>query len=622
MKNDQKRYSLYTILGVIVASVMIVALIVQLLYIYFSVNKRLSHAISDQTQICMKQLKKTIKPKIESMQVSDYETIIENKMAHQAILAITIDDHNMAQKLGQKSFVVGRMRNNDWIVTHNLDHIKQIEQNKNFFNILKESIYTQDGKKLATITIYGSRKSINDDLNHLILNNFLFILIIYLIIFLIIIYFTKKYILSPIVDISESLNNLDEDGVPKEPLRQYGGSTQLYALTTAINIMRTQIKQNKDTLKQKNKEQTILLSLFDLGDSVLFKWNNDKVWSIESVSANSFSLFGYTQEEFLEHNVNYIDCVHPDDLNQVTNDLIDAITNSKKYFKHKHYRIISKEGKIKWVMDYTVILRDKDDNITHFIGYITDITEEKKKDRIIAEQSKLASMGEMIGNIAHQWRQPLSVISTAATGMKMQKEFGILDDKTFSQNCDMINENAQYLSETIDDFRNFIKNEKSYVDVDIANVLDKSIKMVESSLRNNNITTIIDIKDSITIQANYNELTQAFINILNNSKDAVVDYIKNDETKLIFITTKSVFNGLYVEIKDNGGGISADIEDRIFEPYFTTKHQSVGTGIGLDMVYKILVERYKASIDVQSPTYTYENKSYKGASFKIFFEAV
>jgi len=91
---------------------------------------------------------------------------------------------------------------------------------------------------------------------------------------------------------------------------------------------------------------------------------------------------------------------------------------------------------------------------------LVDITDIRDKDKLLFEQSKLASMGDMIGNISHQWRQPLSVISTIATGMKMQKEFGILNDEKFYKNCDTINTQAQYLSKTIDDFKDFIKGDR------------------------------------------------------------------------------------------------------------------------------------------------------------------
>ena len=185
-------------------------------------------------------------------------------------------------------------------------------------------------------------------------------------------------------------------------------------------------------------------------------------------------------------------------------------------------------------------------------------------------------MGEMIGNIAHQWRQPLSVISTGATGMKMQKEYGALDDKTFNDTCDSINENVQYLSKTIDDFRNFIKGDVSFKVVNIHEILDDTLNLLRASLSNNYINLVLSIDDDLQINANKNELQQALINIINNAKD----------------------NSLELKIYDNGGGIPLEIIDRIFEPYFTTKHQSHGTGLGLAMSHKIIAQRHHQTIFV------------------------
>ena len=184
---------------------------------------------------------------------------------------------------------------------------------------------------------------------------------------------------------------------------------------------------------EKTKEQDILLSLFDKGDSVLFKWNNDEHWSIDHVSSSVQKLLGYSQSEFMNSKITYDQCIHKNDLQNVIKEVEDGSKSNKDFFKHAPYRIVSKSGDIKWVIDYTVIIRDEENNITHYLGYINDITQEKLKEKILSEQSKLASMGEMIGNIAHQWRQPLSVISTAATGIQLQKEHNILTDEQFNE---------------------------------------------------------------------------------------------------------------------------------------------------------------------------------------------
>lgn len=251
----------------------------------------------------------------------------------------------------------------------------------------------------------------------------------------------------------------------------------------------------------------------------------------------------------------------------------------------------------------------------HILLSMKDIT----KNKLFEEQSKLAAMGEMIGNIAHQWRQPLSVITTISSNIKLRSEYDQLEDYDIESDMNIIMQQAQYLSKTIDDFRNFIRNTKDVHKLSLKDTIEKTLSILHSAMINNSITIITDLKDDIEIEGYENELIQSFINIINNAKDAIKENVKNDE-KLIFIDTKKEDSSLIITIKDNGGGISDNIIHRIFEPYFTTKNKTVGTGIGLSMTYKMITERHNASIDVYNEEYIYNNKNYKGACFKITFK--
>jgi len=246
------------------------------------------------------------------------------------------------------------------------------------------------------------------------------------------------------------------------------------------------------------------------------------------------------------------------------------------------------------------------------------IIESKKvfeKDRILMEQSKLAAMGDMIGNIAHQWRQPLSVISTGATGMMLQKEYGCLSDAHFNKTCTAINDNAQYLSRTIDDFRNFIKGDGTKRLFLLENTINSFLNLVEGSIKSRTINVITDLQIDIQIDSYENELTQCLINIFNNAKDALEE--NKIEEKLIFITTSLKNDTAIIKIKDNALGISPKIINKIFEPYFTTKHQSQGTGLGLHMTYNLIVDGLSGTIEVDNLSYNYKEKSYTGAEFII-----
>ena len=372
-----------------------------------------------------------------------------------------------------------------------------------------------------------------------------------------------------------------------------------------------------ETLEQrvyeKTKEQNLLLSLFDKGSSVLFKWNNDEHWSIDYVSSSVESLLGYKQEDFMNNNISYDKCIHKDDLDRVIKEVTLESQLKKDFFKHEPYRIITRNKDIKWVMDYTVIIKDENNNITHFLGYINDITDEKEKEKIMIEQSKLVSMGEMIGNIAHQWRQPLSVISTASTGIIVQKNYGTLDETKLIDTCEAINDNAQYLSKTIDDFQNFIKGDRTKNIFSLKDDIDSFLHLVEGSIKSNNINIILNLQEDIKINGYENELTQCLINLFNNAKDV----LKEEKNKLIFISTLITEDKAIIKIKDNGGGVPNNIINKVFEPYFTTKHKSQGTGLGLHMTYNLIVDGMDGTIEVKNRTYKYETKEYTGAEFII-----
>ena len=231
-------------------------------------------------------------------------------------------------------------------------------------------------------------------------------------------------------------------------------------------------------------------------------------------------------------------------------------------------------------------------------------------------------MGEMIGNIAHQWRQPLSLISTIASGIKVKMEFKQFDEKELVPDMENIIKQTNYLSNTIDDFRNFIQNSNDKGEICVSEIIKKTLSILNPSIVNHNITIVLNTNDDIKIDGYENQLIQALINILNNSKDALKENIKDSENKFIFIETKSIKDGLILRIRDNAGGIPEGIINKIFEPYFTTKHKSIGTGIGLSMAYQIITKHHNAHIFVSNDTFEYNHKIYTGACFSITFKNI
>ena len=275
---------------------------------------------------------------------------------------------------------------------------------------------------------------------------------------------------------------------------------------------------------------------------------------------------------------------------------------------------ISKNGEHIPVLLSITALKNKANERYGYLGIAQDISQRK----LLESQSKLASMGEMIGNIAHQWRQPLSMISTIASGIIVKNEFQKIVPSDITIDMEKILNQTKYLSNTIDDFRNFIKDNNDKERISIVTTIEKSLSIIKSSIKNNHINLIVNLKDDLFIDGFENQLIQAFINIINNAKDALKEK-KLDEDKYIFVETQKIKEELILIIKDNAGGIDDNIMHKIFEPYFTTKHKSIGTGIGLSMTHQIIVEHHNATIEVFNSTYTYNDKQFTGAYFQITF---
>ena len=246
------------------------------------------------------------------------------------------------------------------------------------------------------------------------------------------------------------------------------------------------------------------------------------------------------------------------------------------------------------------------DNIDRNVFSFTDISQiieyqeiVGQKDALLFKQSKMAAMGEMISMIAHQWRQPLATIASVVMNLRMLIEFKQYNEKAFIEELASINEYVQYMSKTIDDFRNFYKPNKQKESVILKDVIETSLSVIESSLRTKNIKTTVDIQTIEPITCYKNELIQVILNLIKNAQDVLVE--GNIEDAAIGLSVvKNSEESQSIIIWDNGDGISEDIIDKIFDPYFSTKDEKNGTGLGLYMSKIILEDHSNATIDVEN----------------------
>jgi two-component system C4-dicarboxylate transport sensor histidine kinase DctB len=222
------------------------------------------------------------------------------------------------------------------------------------------------------------------------------------------------------------------------------------------------------------------------------------------------------------------------------------------------------------------------------------------KERQLLEQSKSAELGTMIGNIAHQWKQPLNYISVNASGIKFESELGILKNSSLSTRMDGIIDKVTYMSETITTFRNFLKDKKELKTVTLQNTVDIAVNITSAVLKDRDIQLInnIDYNNPVSILLVTGELEQVLINIINNASDALKEnHIEKPWIKIDLYSDEETGT---ITIEDNAGGIPEDILPKVFDEYFSTKAEDVGTGLGLYMSKRIINESLRGEISARN----------------------
>lgn len=384
------------------------------------------------------------------------------------------------------------------------------------------------------------------------------------------------------------------------------------------------LKQYKEAIEKSN-----IISKTDVNGIITFV--NDEFCNIS----------GYTKSELIGQNHNIVR--HPDVPKEKFNLLWDTLKNKKIYKDTVKNR--AKDGSIFYVNSTIIPILDENENIVEYIAIRYDVTKEvmlreelikkeaeyeelnrslekrveeqtrelkelnqtlekrvrdeiaknEDKQRVMFWQSRHASLGQMLANIAHQWRQPLTELSLAMFNIKKAVQNDRVEDvaKFYDESKNII----KNMSQTIDDFTNFFSPDKEKHYFNITDSIKEAIGLLESVVNDGMITIKTNFED-MEVLGITNELTQVMINLINNSKDA---FIHNSILlREIAITTKREKGFALIEVQDNAGGIAKENIEKIFEPYFTTKHKSRGTGLGLFMSKMICEQGLGGTLDVKS----------------------
>jgi signal transduction histidine kinase/ActR/RegA family two-component response regulator len=256
-----------------------------------------------------------------------------------------------------------------------------------------------------------------------------------------------------------------------------------------------------------------------------------------------------------------------------------------------------------------------------------EIAKNRDKDRLMFQQAKFAAMGEMIANIAHQWRQPLTALSAIIQSIELKNRLNRLTHEFVDKQTKDAKSIANQMSQTIDDFKNFFKANKSTERFKLKSLFDNELNVLDNVLKSSAIHIESTIDDNIEIVGIRSELFQIILNILNNAKDVLTERAKRDKIILVDVQNSTIslnnekskkdVDSIVINIIDNAGGIDKEIIEKIFEPYFTTKHNSHGTGIGLYMSKEIVEKSMYGKICAKNHKFDYDGRDHHGAKFTI-----
>jgi len=357
-----------------------------------------------------------------------------------------------------------------------------------------------------------------------------------------------------------------------------------------------------------NKEIARVLSAFERSSiSVVI---TDLDGTINYVNPSWCQATGYSKEELIGQNPRIVKSGSISAQNYKK--MWDELTSGNIWTSELKNR--AKDGTEFWEDSTIMPSFDVKGVVDGYIAFKLDITDKinlrqelKNKEELMIAQSRHAAMGEMISMIAHQWRQPISVIAMEANNILADIELDTLDKEELHETSKDIISQTQELSKTIDDFREFFKPNKDIENILIIDVINDALNVIGKSLENNDVHLSVKVDETVVVKTFSRELMQVFINIIKNAKETFMD--QELENKNILVTLDTLADSIVLTICDNAGGIDTDIINEIFEPYFTTKRERNGTGLGLYMSKTIIEKHLQGTLTVEN--------SKNGACFKI-----
>lgn len=387
-----------------------------------------------------------------------------------------------------------------------------------------------------------------------------------------------------------------------------GGYEELSLLACEFNSMLDSIASGERRLNEVKERLEYAINGTNDG---LWDWNleTNEVY----FSPRWKAMLGYTDSELPNIFTTWENNIHPDDVAQARHNVALCHRTAGLLYSNVT-RMHHKDGHWVWILVRGQTIFAEEGKAIRMVGFHTDITKQKELEAELVEQEELmiaqsrhVAMGEMIGMIAHQWRQPITVIAMGANNMLADIALETVDIENFKHESQQILKQTEYLSKTIDDFRTFFRPNKEKDEIKVIDIFLEAKQIMGKSFEHHNIELVLSDHSSEMILTYSRELLQVVLNLLKNAKEALE--AKKVQNAYIHVNIESFTDSIVITVCDNGGGIEETLIDRIFEPYFSTKDAKTGTGLGLHMSKTIVEKHLHGSIRASN--------SDKGACFTV-----
>jgi PAS domain S-box-containing protein len=590
--------SLYTIIVIIVVVLMGFFMVAGISLNYLSMKKNLeNHLVVELDSISLR-AQRTMPYFIDSYEIGEYEKIIDSEMINENVFAIIVENKNLLKVFKKKEYFSGKMRDAKWgIVEYEKDILEKAITTTNL--LYKETkLINSNGVDVGVVKVYISDRFVQEELSNMLKKIFIITAMMVILAISMLFLALKKYVLSPIDNIVNDILNSDKHGIPLNNI-SVSGTKELQILSDSINSMVDSVKFSNHMLSH---ERQFLKKLIDSVPIRIFWKDKNGVY----LGANKL----FIQDAKLNS--------VKDIIGKTDYDLPWGEFEAKKYIEDDLEVMNSKESKIGIIETQTksdgkvlhlntskVPLLDEGSNVNGLLGVYEDITEKleneeklKAQELQIIQQNRLAQMGELIAMIAHQWRQPLTVISSIIGTLQIKLLKDKFDKESFEDKFQKIIVQSKYLSETIDDFSDFFKPNKNKQEITSKNLISDTLKIIGPTLHKHNVSVETNFSCEKMLYIYSNEVKQVLLNIIKNGLDAILE--NSIESSYIKIEANcSIDSKCRITIEDNGGGIPKEIVEKIFDPYFSTKDKN-GTGLGLYMSRLIIEDHCDGKLEVET----------------------